>query len=444
MASPDPWNSEHKDPQLPSWLASHLTIDWNSDDIDALLTSIDASQSPQQPALPHLPAELLLLILEHVPAAYTLDWRLVCRGFRDAIDGPVSYHQLQRLQIIGYLGPRSLPDMRLLGDDEYERLHLMPTRLQSMGALPSLPEAQQGSKPPWASTHAVFKMRHAWFAAHKTLKVPRSKSSMLSQISLRRTDQAYGTLTWMIKLDTAVLDLDLPLEPHRRHFDFDVDVKSWTLRLEWKPMLFRFLKTERALRLVMDKKQDSSFTFSHAEDCLRAVRRQGLHAALDRDSRIDRHLKWSLRLLRPLWGIAAHRDPSTLDPVESDAVRVLLLLRRKASLSTHQIRYLYQLASDYNAMVKSVEDLAQSFRDFKRQLIMPGHSTTYEVDVNLYDTLPVNAISWSDELRAEVETRVQKWKAIRRLVEQMHALMTTSHETLTVPEDAFDVLDSEL
>jgi len=440
MASAD---IEHDNTELPAWLTDHLTIDWNSDDVDALITSIDASQGPQSPALPHLPAELLLLILEHVPVAYILDWRLVCQGFREAIDGPILYHQLHRLQIIGYLGPRSLPDMRVLGHPEYEQLYLMPTRLQSMDNGPPLPDVQHNSQPSWAISHAVFRMRYAWFAAHKALNAPRSKSSMLSQISLCRTDQAYGTLTWMIKLDTAVLDLDLPLEPHRRHFDFHVDMNTYTLRVQWKVMLFRFLRIERALRLLMDKKQNSAFTFSHVEDCLRYTRRQGLQAALDMDSMVDRHIKWSLRLLRPLWGIGDHRDPSTLDPAEADAVRVLLLLRREASLSTSQIRHLYQLAKNYNAMIESVDSLAQSFKDLKQQLVMPGHSRVHEIDVSSHNQLPVNPISWSDELRLDVETRVQKWKATQRLVEQMQASMVTSHEVLTVPEDAFDAQDSE-
>jgi hypothetical protein len=445
MASADISAIDHENKELPAWLAQHLTIDWDSDDIDALLTSIDSSQSPQPPAFPHLPAELLLLILEHVPVAHILDWRLVCRGFRDAIDGPIMYHQLQRLQLIGYLGSKtSSPHMMALQHYDYEQLHLMPTRLQSMDDITEcLPDVPQYTKPLWANTHSVFKMRSAWFAKHKGLNVLVSKSSLLSQISLCRTDQAYGTLTWAIKLDTAVLDLDLPLEPHRRHFDFDVDMNTRTLRVEWQPMLFRFLKTERALRLLMDKKHGSSSTFGHAEDCLRAIRRQGLHAALDMDSKIDRHIKWSLRLLRPLWGIGGHRDPSTLDPVESDAVRILLLLRREASLSDHQIKHLWQLASDYKAMLKSMDKLSKSLRDFKRQLLIPGQSSVHEMEIRPHDKLPLNPIAWSDELLADVETRVRKWKATKGLIEQMQALVVTSQETLAVPEDAFDVMDSE-
>lgn len=383
------------------------------------------------------------MILEHVPVAYILDYRLVCRGFRDAIDGPVLFHQLQRLQLIGYLGPRSRPDMRALGHHEYEQLHLMPTRFQSMISENTQLKAREDFKPPWANSLALFTAEHAWFAAHEALEVPISTSRILSQISLCQTDQAYGTLTWVARLDTAVLDLDLPLEPHRRHFDLDVDTKTWTLGVEWRPMLFRFLKTERALRLLMKKKQASSFTFSHTEDCLRAVRRQGLHAALDHNSKIDRHVKWSLRLLRPLWGIGGLRDPSPLDPVESDAVRVLLLLRREAFLSDSQIKHLWQVASDHKSMLLSMDTLSNLLRNLKRQLVLPGHSRVYEMVINQQNTLPINPIAWSDELRADVELRVQKWKATRGLIEQMQALLVTSEETLAIPDDVFDAMDSE-
>lgn len=446
MASADTLDGSHEDAELPSWLANHLNIDWNSDDIDALLTSIDASQCTQSPALPHLPAELLILILEYVPVAYVLDWRLVCRGFRDAIDGPVLYHHLQRSRLSGYLGPRTSPHMRPLKDYEYEQLRLVSTQFQSMRNAHSPPDLQERSKPLWANSHAVFRMRHAWFATHKAIKDRQnlaSKSNMLSQIALCRTDQGYGTLTWALELDTAVLDLDFPLEPNRSSFDVSVDTKSWKVCVEWKPMLFRFLKTERALRLLMEKRQGSSFSFNHAEDCLRAVRRQRLHAALDPDSKIDRHIKWSLRLLRPLWGVSAHRDPSTLDPAESDAVDVLLFLRRKAALSERQIMHLYELNREYRTMIKTMDDFSRSVMGMKQKLIMPGHETIVGMEVRQHDKIPVNPIAWSDELRANIETRVQKWKAQRDLIEQMQALMVVSQEALAVPEDAFDVMGSD-
>ena len=432
----------------PSWLAKHLNVDWSSDDIDVLLTSIDASQSSATPTTPHLPAELLILILEYVPVAYILDWRLVCRGFRDAIDGPILYHHVQRSRLMGYLGSRNSPMMSRMNDSEYEALHLVPALFQSLGKarIGAERHRQHQPSPIWRNTYATFKMVYGWWCVHENHNhegFP-NRAELLSQVTLCRIDQGYGTLSWVICLDTAVFDVDIPLDASKRTFEVDVDiVDSKTVLVEWKPMMFQFLKNERALRRLMEKKSDSSFTFSHVEDCLRAVRRQRLHAALDPDSKIDRHIKWSLRLLRPLWGTRGHRDPSTLDPIEADALKVLLLLRRRAALSQRQIEHLYQLARDYEVMVSTMNGLSRSMTDLKNELIMPGQHATMELDVAQTRPIPQNPIAWSDKLRTDIEARVQKWRAQQKLIKQMQALMVASQESLAVPEDAFDVMDSD-
>jgi hypothetical protein len=59
---------------------------FNEDDVAALIGAIESSQNPAS-SVEHLPAEILLHILEYVPVDHILDWRFVCRGFRDAIDG---------------------------------------------------------------------------------------------------------------------------------------------------------------------------------------------------------------------------------------------------------------------------------------------------------------------------------------------------------------------
>lgn len=441
--------SNNEDAELPSWLAHHLKIEWNSDDVDALLTSIDASQRPTACTSPVLPAELLLLVLEYVPPEYLLDWRLICRGFRDAIDGRILFQLLQRTRLIGYLGSRTSANMTTLSDEAYEQLHLLHADYRRVEH-ESWGIDQQRQRAMWGNSHAVFTFSQQWADTHilheNNEGIP-SQPVLQSRLHLSRNDQAYGALTWAIQLDTCVLDLDFPLEAGREAFDVTIDVERGVLRIEWKPMLFRFLKTERALRLLMENKNHSRFTFSHAEDCLRAVRRQRLHAALDPENKIDRHIKWSLRLLRPLWGVSGHRDPSTLDPVERDAVRVLLLLRRTAALDPRQIAYLEQLAEDYRLVVKSVNGLARSVQDVQSQLVRGGQQ-----DIMYCDTpqahldkhrIPVNPIAWPDKLRADVELRVQKWKAQQSVIEQMQALMIISQEALAVPEDAFDSLDSE-
>ena len=437
---------ENEDASLPSWLVNHTNIEWDSDDVDALLTSIDASQSPDPSTLPHLPAEILMQILEYVPVAYVLDWRLICRGFRNAIDGPILYHHLQRTQLVGFLGPKASSIMRSLTENEYQRLHLVPARFWSIEKTQSPPNPHQHYRLAWDNPHAIFKMSSVWWANYKShIERPSfpSKSSMLSRLKLCRTDQGYGALTWAIKLDTAILDLDLPLDPNRQKFDVDIDTKSRIVRVEWKPMLFRFLKTERALRLLMEKKHESTFTFSHTEDCLRAVRRQRLHAALNPEIKTDRRIKWSLRLLPPLWGTGGPIDPSSLDHVEADAVGILLLLRREAALSDRQTTHLWQLAYDYMIMITTLNRFSRSLRYLKQQLILPGNATTLETEVSQHVRVPSNPIAWSDELRVNIETRVQKWRTQQKLIEQMQALMVASQEALAVPEDAFDAIDTD-
>jgi hypothetical protein len=89
-----------------SYISRHLRLGFDSNDVAALINSIDSSQDSGPSLLPHLPAEILFHILEFVAIDYVLTWRLVCRGFRDAIDGPVMYAHLQQAELIGYLGPR--------------------------------------------------------------------------------------------------------------------------------------------------------------------------------------------------------------------------------------------------------------------------------------------------------------------------------------------------
>ncbi|KZM27294.1 uncharacterized protein EKO05_0005573 [Ascochyta rabiei] len=436
------------DAPLPSWLANHLNIEWNSDDVDALLTSIDASQSSSLPVLPHLPAELLLHILEYVPVDYILDWRLVCRGFRDAIDGRILYHHLQKTKLIGYLGQRTSANMMRLSDDAYERLHLVQAEFEFLEGLQSGSCQKRQPGPPWASTHAVFKIDPQWHRTYDLCNIGAgfpSRSRMLRQLTTYRAGQGFGTLVWAISLGTAVLDLDFPFAPDRHTFDMTVE-SDGTVHVEWKPMLSRFIKTETAFRRLMDKKLGSKITFSHTEDCLRAVRRQRLHAALDPKDKIDRHIKWSLRLLRPLWGSVQYHDPSTLDPVEADAVGVLLLLRRTAALSERQLEHLHQLAADYNCMVKTISDLSQFVENLDSQLLVSGQHTRYLSIPQRHfqiESVSSNPVAWSDELRTKIETRVQRWRAQRSLIEQMQTLMIMSQEALAVPEDAFDVAGSD-
>ncbi|KAF2126596.1 hypothetical protein P153DRAFT_369292 [Dothidotthia symphoricarpi CBS 119687] len=445
-------DDEVNDTPLPYYLAKHVNLGFNSDDLVALISSIESSQKPQTSALPHLPAELLLLILEYVPIDYVLDWRLVCRGFRDAIDGRVLYRYLQRAELIGTMGSRDSGRLSSLSDEEFDQIHLLRAPFLHIDNTAG-EEKQEG--PVWGREHAVFQIGDSWFQAFRQIGGAAAKDgdtvedadtkwlNLLDRLELRRAEKGFGTLRWCLKLDHAVLDMDFPLEVGRNTFDVDVHLHKKSVRVAWKPMLFQFLKTERALRKLMKEERDPTFTFSRDEDYLRSIRRQRLHSSLDPENKVDRHIKWSLRLLPPLFGKPSHDHALGLEDVENKAINLLLLLRREAAMSIRQLAYLRQLAEDRKNMDSELQELDQTFRDFKSNMSMPGFEFSFSMQPESEQNIPRNPIAWPDDLRSRIEERVAKWKSQKKAIEQMQVLLTASNETLAVPDDGFDDLDSD-
>jgi hypothetical protein len=98
----------------------------------SLLSSPIASQQASPSALPYLSAELLLNVLEHVDPSDVLDCRLVSSGFRDAIDGHVLHHHIQRVELIGYLGPKNDPLFTNLNAKDYWDYALIKARFDCL------------------------------------------------------------------------------------------------------------------------------------------------------------------------------------------------------------------------------------------------------------------------------------------------------------------------
>lgn len=256
--------------ELPPYLRRHVQVGFNHDDITALLSSIESSQAASSSAtrLALLPTEILLHILEYVPVDHLLDWRLVCRGFRDAIDGQVLYRQLRRTKLVGYMGPRHERPMDTLSDTEYEKIHLVHARFQRVEKSPEQETAtgpRATNTPVWSHKYAVFSIDDAWYSDFHRIGGAAARQGdtiedadaqwmiTLDQLELCRPEDGFGTLRWCIWLDDAVLDLDFPVEDGRMHFDVDVNLNQRRIRVAWKDMLFRFLKTERALRMLLDE-----------------------------------------------------------------------------------------------------------------------------------------------------------------------------------------------
>lgn len=247
------------DPPLPLYLSRHMRLGFDSDDVAALISSIDSSQDLRTSTPPHLPAEILFQILEFVPVDHILTWRLVCRGFRDAIDGPVQYAHLRRAELIGYLGPRAQYPLNQLSESRYEQINLVRAHFERIDDSPTTeaPEARAPAK--WHYDLAIFTIDDRWFNEFARIEDKTTQDgvrrpawqSLLDDLQLLGEEEPYGTLKWCLRLDKAVLGLDFSPEALRRCIMIDLVNKR--MMVQWKDLLFNFLQTETRLRVLTEE-----------------------------------------------------------------------------------------------------------------------------------------------------------------------------------------------
>ena len=279
--------------QFPSYLSRHISVGFDSDDVAALLQSIDSSQRPPPSvSAPHLPAELLLHILEYVPVDYILDWRLVCHGFREAIDGRIMLHHLHRTKLIGYMGSRYSQPLQALGERQYNSIHLIYAPFHHIESPIELEPGAHRSGPVWNAPHAVFMIEEKWFRSFRQAGGAAANGGhtvddadprwlhTLNKLQLQRPEEGFGTLRWCIQLDHAVLDADFPLEIGRPNFGMEVDIHEGTIRVAWKNMLLRFLKTETALRRLTQEVGVGHIKFEAAANSYHRSKGPPLHSAM--------------------------------------------------------------------------------------------------------------------------------------------------------------------
>jgi len=254
-------------PSLPKWLAKHVKVEYSADDISALIDSIDSSQLSQSetPTLPQLPAEILLLVLESVPIDHILDWRAVCRGFRDAIDGRVLFHHLQRTQLVGLMDTDTYDRRTALSPEQTDQLCFVNCKLQDVTNI-SRTAQRWRSKPIWDGTHAVFRLEDSWYKAFRdSIGVYPCDDTGLNdlhdkwfehvdRLQLAGPESDFGALRWCIRLDHAVLDLAFPIQNEcgATKFGLRVRLDRRTIEVRWKDMLFGFLKSEAMLRRKLE------------------------------------------------------------------------------------------------------------------------------------------------------------------------------------------------
>ncbi|KAF2260373.1 hypothetical protein CC78DRAFT_28721 [Lojkania enalia] len=437
---------------LPAYLARHINLDFDSDDIAAFITSIESSQRSSPATLPQLPAEILILILENVPVDFILEFRLVCRGFRDVIDTKVFFSYLPRIELIGYAGPYTpLPTILPAGfgynlsEEDYERLHLLRSQFERMDCRWN--GAREGGK--WGATHAIFRLDDSWFDALEEVEVSVNRSDLedvlFNQLGYFEGRDDHGALHWCLKLDHAVLDLDFSSEAMLSGGElslslFEVNIIERTVMVSWKEMLWQFLKLESFIRKKMEETQSlPKYTFSHREDSLRAVRRQWLRSKLDLGNRKHREFEWAMNnTLIPLFG---KKDHDEAEPpwheykfAEDDAARVLMRLRREATLSLKKLSHLQQLAKERENMAKEHQTMSNLFAAWKKNIYSMGPIIWRS---SLQEKVPINPTAWTEDIIAREERRINRWRSQQKTIEQLMLVLESSNATMEI-EDSFD------
>ncbi|KAF2731148.1 hypothetical protein EJ04DRAFT_567147 [Polyplosphaeria fusca] len=447
VAPTPPPDHAHDRPPLPRYQSRHTSLPYDPSDITALLASIASSQTPPStPRLPFLPAELLMHILEHVPADHILPFRLVCRAFCDVVDTAVMYSYLQRIELVGWVGPVLFAPGRVVDVND---LQYRFVRAGFGGLL-----GRGGEEGRWA----VFRMDDRWFDLSKKRagesdaffgdplfeRVRRHLQPKEGEGVVR--EREFGVLRWCVKVGVVVMDVDAYGLQEKVEEYFRVSFRDRTITVDWRELLRRLLKTEHTVRQTMRKNQQSHYTFDLEEDCLRAVRRMRMRSHLDLQQSHDRRCDWALGKLRPLFGRRRYDKASfpwdQLEQNEDDAMSILKELRREARMSFKERMHFESLVRDWQTYVEEHERIAALTSRWVDNVYLPRTAPSspppwYTEGVSL------NYLTWSDGERKTIEDRIRRWKSQKGTIEQLEDLLESSNVALEVPEDAFDISMSD-
>jgi len=442
--------------KLPSYLSRHVHMGFSSEDVLALIDSIDASQSSHSSArwLPHIPAEILFRIVTFVPIDYILPWRLVCRGVRDYIDGPLMFSYLTRLQVIGYLGAWPKHQSRTRSHfthKEYDEICFVRCNFQSVQAAESEDTAMR--IPMWNRPRAVFRIEEKWYKIlHSGDRKPKIdqvydilSERLQTRVMFAGHDDAWGTLAWCLRLDSAVQDLELPIVSLQDHLQ--VDFPNKTVTWNWKDHLFRLIQTESTLRALIEQHKSSespAFTFNLVEDCLRDVRRKRMLASLSSRPGGFPRVRWGLRMMPTLYGRPRYDVPAEgfnrLEQVENSAVSTLMILRREAGMTEKEAMQLRRLAIDRKKIDNELAKIERLYTNWISgvgvELVRPSYFRLPNV--------PSNPFAWDEKTLATEVDRIKKWTSQERNMSKVALLLEASAEVFKMPEDAFDDSISDL
>jgi len=313
----------------------------------------------------HLPVEIVLLIVNFIPIDHILPFRAISRSIRTQIDTHVLYSYLHRIRLEGLVASPNASTFSSLERQDAIYLssitasfsHLEDGLLQHDS---NVNDSRQ-RKAIWNGTHAVFRLDAHWLTIHNRVRhrLPQafqSPTELLSHLGQIHPSHLVEPMKWCITLDHAAQELDLGGQrPGTWIPRFMPDFDLWTVRVEWRRMLWMFLRKEAEIarrirqrsvpierrfeqrqRAGKDQSGHAGFLFSHEESCARAVRRECQRRSLDLQDSYEQkvvHELQGLDSLIPLRGQPQSHGPLSFEQtflraIEDAAMEVIMRLRR--------------------------------------------------------------------------------------------------------------------
>lgn len=287
-----------------------------------------------------LPTEFLLNIIEFIPVEHILPFRTVSRWVQTHIDTRVLLSYIRRIKLHGPLSSLGQAIFDALNPEDAACLSNITASFSHLQNAKS-----DARRPVWESTYAVLRIDPMWLETHRHV------AHMLDPIP-PSSDVFFH---WCIQLDHTAQALEFSGETdvttYAQRVDiyskgFHVDIDAWTVRIDWRKMLWPLLKKEVHVRREAHKRRlgnkycigrmlGYAAHYPLGECCLRAIRRE----AQSRRRYVSDLLAQRIHELHvplqdgqcPVYGPMTYAQ-TRLKRLEDDATRAVMRLRRCWSL----------------------------------------------------------------------------------------------------------------
>ncbi|KAK1911906.1 hypothetical protein P3342_010991 [Pyrenophora teres f. teres] len=398
-----------------------------------------------------IPLELILAVLQYADPAEIVGLRILSSGIKKDIDTYLLYHTVQRVELIGYLGPKKDRLLERLASEDYWGFALVRTTFDCL-------DDQPKGKALWEPDGAYFRVDKSWFQVFDRIGGTVISGNtwwdhVRQCLDLENPPKGCGQLRWCVKVGPTVLDfgtedrdeVDIQLVEREGDEDDEPGNGLFIRATNWKLMLRNFFREERALKLLMEETKEDGYTYNHLEDSLRHIRRKRFRSKLDKNHPEDCRTIWKIDHMSTLWNKhtyflleGAYRK---MELAERYAVRTLMLLRKEASMPNRKRDALNKIVAERAAMRKGLQQVDQLFKNWQEHLLALPYLSLERL--HLDEDFDSNPLTWSKRVIYRDLDSLTRWKRQKPVIEPIASVLDAANAAATLDEAAFDDDGSE-